>query len=339
MADATFATPETRSDQLVEILRKENLYLKDGLAKIQANLADAVGLNDQNSTILQQVQQDCRNLASNAQSICQSTASFTQSMAEMRQLAEESNKQLEGMRAFVNLVRKIAEQTNLLALNATIEAARAGEAGRGFSVVANEVKVLSRQSREAVDNIGESIGSILEKAASVAEKTRLMEVRSNEIDNTVSTLSSQMHETALQTQDAQQKVIASSDRVFMSLAKLDHIIWKVNTYLSVVEGEPSFKFVDSHNCRLGKWYDSGDGQRLFASTPSFRGLARPHAEVHQATHDVFQWLQDRSSPGVDGITRALETMERASNSVFDFLDQILKEKSALMGHQSGRFDS
>ena len=45
-----------------------------------------------------------------------------------------------------------------------------------------------------------------------------------------------------------QKIFATNDEVFMSLAKLDHILWKVNTYLSIIEGKPIFEFVDHHNC-------------------------------------------------------------------------------------------
>ncbi len=334
MADTLLTLePEKQNDQLIDILRRENILLKEGLAKVQANLAESVGLNDQNSKILQQVEQECRLLASDTQAIRESTASFTQSMAEMRLLAEESDEQLKGMRAFVNLVKKIAEQTNLLALNATIEAARAGDAGRGFAVVANEVKVLSRQSREAVDNIGESINLILEKAACVAEKTRLMESRSNEIDTTVASLSLKMQETAAQAEEAECRVSASSDRVFMSLAKLDHIIWKVNTYLSVIEREPVFKFVDSHNCRLGKWYDHGDGHRLFSATPSFQALARPHAEVHEATQRVFSHLQAGGTASEEAINHALDAMEKASDGVFDYLEKILEEKTSAVARQ------
>lgn len=66
----------------------------------------------------------------------------------------------------VGLISSIAEQTNLLALNATIEAARAGEAGRGFSVVATEVKALASQTAKATGDISQQISAMNDAAAS-----------------------------------------------------------------------------------------------------------------------------------------------------------------------------
>ena len=76
---------------------------------------------------------------------------------------QELSKHIEAINQFLLGITQIAEQTNLLALNASIEASRAGEAGRGFSVVAEEIRKLAEQSARTVSEIDIVIGEVKEK--------------------------------------------------------------------------------------------------------------------------------------------------------------------------------
>ena len=106
---------------------------------------------------------------------------------EVNRLVEEIDK----VAKVASGIEAIAKQTNLLALNATIEAARAGEAGRGFNVVATEVKHLSGQTSEATAEIGETLTALSAQAerlaslggdaeTAIAEASRSQESRSRE---------------------------------------------------------------------------------------------------------------------------------------------------------------
>ena len=102
----------------------------------------------------------------------------------IRQLAESSGR----IGEVVGLISDIAEQTNLLALNATIEAARAGEAGKGFAVVASEVKSLANQTGKATEEISAQvceIQSVTQGVVSAIEGFGQTVEKMNELSNSV----------------------------------------------------------------------------------------------------------------------------------------------------------
>ena len=107
---------------------------------------------------------------------------------EVERHIEELGDEASQITNVISMIQSISEQTNLLALNATIEAARAGEAGRGFGVVADEIRKLANQSKEATSKIEDIIISIMNKKDTsiqgAREATNLIAMQRPIVDNT-----------------------------------------------------------------------------------------------------------------------------------------------------------
>jgi methyl-accepting chemotaxis protein len=110
----------------------------------------------------------------------------------------------------VNLIRDIAEQTNLLALNATIEAARAGDAGKGFSVVASEVKSLANQSAKATEEIAQHIAEIQAATNDAVLSINEISTVMNEANEYAAAIAKAVGDQSLATGEIRQNVLSVS---------------------------------------------------------------------------------------------------------------------------------
>jgi methyl-accepting chemotaxis protein len=123
----------------------------------------------------------------------------------------------------VKLITAIAEQTNLLALNATIEAARAGEAGKGFAVVASEVKQLAAQTAKATSDIGDQIHNM--QNATSDSVTAIKEIGGT-IDR-ISEISSTIAAAVVQQGAATQEITRSVERASVGTSQVTTSIFEV----------------------------------------------------------------------------------------------------------------
>ncbi len=121
--------------------------------EMSTSVASVAAAIDQMTATSNEISRNCQVESDIAQKAEEQATNTNGIMKKLEVSANEIGKVLD-------VIKDIADQTNLLALNATIEAASAGDAGKGFSVVASEVKELARQTSQAVDQIGNQISSI-----------------------------------------------------------------------------------------------------------------------------------------------------------------------------------
>ena len=334
-AKAEAKKAEASSIEVQESMKKNNLTLGLSNVMIKASINNANNLhnsmknnisnvnkvnklNEETSSVIVKVTES-------TDEIIDTISNITEMVSESRLSSEQLGSNVEEIFNVIALIKDISDQTNLLALNAAIEAARAGEHGRGFAVVADEVRKLAERTQKATSEVEANISVLKQNSTSMAQNSENIEQHAITSQEKLDKFRDILSELISNAKTIKEDNANIGHELFSNMVKLDHMIYKNNAYSCAFEGHVgTISLSDSKSCILGKWF-MGEGKEKFGGNSSFKAMEIPHAKIHENIEKAIKLIEKNVVLNADEVIALFKETEDFSNELFNYLDDMIQE--------------
>ena len=220
----------------------QTLHDTSGSAATRADQANTASM--ETSSNVGAVAAAAEQLAASIHEISRQVLQSASIVREAGKITDSSATEIEGLAAagqrigtVIDIIQAIAAQTNLLALNATIEAARAGDAGKGFAIVAQEVKSLAAQTAKATEEIAQQVAGIQTSTSSAVQAVREVASSMRQIDEVTSAIAAAVEEQSSATREISRNAHAAaqtSETLANNIDQVNNAIYATSNSAEVV---------------------------------------------------------------------------------------------------------